>query len=1116
MSLPFQFIRNYQRSISAFCFLISFLAAPLYAGLLDWTRIGPEGGLVRAIWDFQAPPGVSFVTAGGGSLWKTTDGGNSWHESSTGLPRGGVRLAGSRSDSQFFYALSNGLYKTLNGGNSWKQITSLPSDSAGRSSVALMAVHPDNPATAYVLVSYEVHEIWVTEDRGESWRSLPIPEEYFAGRSIGRLSIDPGEPHSLYVQISNWQSSTTIKSDDGGTTWSPITGGIPFVWVDDTTGKTVRVDPATIVLPLNSKDFGTPFFVDPFHLRRVYHLAIAESELRLHVSDDAGDHWSWKTVPNDVNGVIISGSDLLYLTTNAHGVLRSTDGGATLSPANTGLISSDIRSVHAFTDLPNLVYIRTGAGIYRSEDRGASWQFLGENAAYSVAVDPTNSLIQFGWKGDQPVRTTDGGKTWVATDLPAAFDYRYSPSASGTVYAIAGLRGYKSTNHGATWRELSNIPEPGVVRLAVSPTNPDILFVATVHGDYPVGYTGFHRSTDGGETWKTLDDSLPSVVAVGGGNSPAVLRSSSSLEMEKSTDLGETWTRNSLTLNDLHLSSMVVDPLNVNRIFALDKDGTGYETTNGGLSWRQVGPKGSAANSVYSNPLQAVFRPTRTQLYFWDEGSVFTLEAPVTRDRYFPHLADGLEAEDQISTSLAFVNTGADCDLDLYFLDDNGDPMVVSLAGIGQAADFHLRLKAGASLRTETSGQGALRTGYLRWRGGPRVTGSALFKYWRAGEAQYQVEVPEALPATRSSVLVRNDSNYEVGLALLNPGNTSSHVNLDLYDRFYSLIESRSVELRPGWRISQYASELFASLKTLEEGLIVVRSTQPLLGLSLLEYNEISDKSGRLQTRISALPVIPDDPDVRGYRDSIIGKRRLLFPQFADGVVGSDQMRSEIQLINMGQSLGFVQATVTISFRDSLNRPIEVELAGLGRGATFSFALPGGHVRTLLTRGSGPLKVGYVSIEGSTHLAGVLTCGANRDGEVLYRVGIEPPPFMQRFSFPFLSGSDETAALAMWSDDYDDSYPTVYLFDETGKLVETKSMANVDPEFTGSGQTAKYATEYFERVAGGQVTSGLISIESESVIAALGLRQWSLTDLANELRLMLTSLPVAPGIPGLE
>jgi len=68
-----------------------------------------------------------------------------------------------------------------------------------------------------------------------------------------------------------------------------------------------------------------------------------------------------------------------------------------------------------------------------------------------------------------------------------------------------------------------------------------------------------------------------------------------------------------------------------------------------------------------------------------------------------------------------------------------------------------------------------------------------------------------------------------------------------------------------------------------------------------------------------------------------------------------------------------MSGTVNIIFRDSLNRPIEVEVEGLGRGSTFSLRLPGGHVRTLVTSGSGPLKVGYVTIEAPPQLAGVLT-----------------------------------------------------------------------------------------------------------------------------------------------
>jgi len=72
-------------------------------------------------------------------------------------------------------------------------------------------------------------------------------------------------------------------------------------------------------------------------------------------------------------------------------------------------------------------------------------------------------------------------------------------------------------------------------------------------------------------------------------------------------------------------------------------------------------------------------------------------------------------------------------------------------------------------------------------------------------------------------------------------------VNLDLYDRSYQLIESRNLELGPGERIAHYASELLSSAKTVEEGSIAIRSTVPLLALSLLG---VSPNQHRAESRV--------------------------------------------------------------------------------------------------------------------------------------------------------------------------------------------------------------------------------------------------------------------------
>jgi uncharacterized repeat protein (TIGR01451 family) len=244
------------------------------------------------------------------------------------------------------------------------------------------------------------------------------------------------------------------------------------------------------------------------------------------------------------------------------GVYRSTDGGVTwthVSSKFTGQAVSDIvvdpaNANHLFastlrgrggvrrTTAPTAVPF----GVWESTDAGANWtlrkgttdEFHG---ATDLVMDPQHaSVLWASFWGDGIYRSTDGGLNWSGAmgDLPAgqfvAGATRFSlglshPAADGqpTVYAgfdYTDLGGtyhkssiFKTTDSGAHW---TNTPTGTGINSVLGycgtqcfydnevkpdPTNPNVLYV---EGSY--GYNnspqsgGIFRSTDGGQTWKSL------------------------------------------------------------------------------------------------------------------------------------------------------------------------------------------------------------------------------------------------------------------------------------------------------------------------------------------------------------------------------------------------------------------------------------------------------------------------------------------------------------------------------------------------------------------------------------------------------------------------------------
>nr|MDQ3018835.1 hypothetical protein [bacterium] len=71
---------------------------------------------------------------------------------------------------------------------------------------------------------------------------------------------------------------------------------------------------------------------------------------------------------------------------------------------------------------PNLMYVTTGAGLYRSMNGGASWNFVSmplrqnELAPTSVAIAPSSDNVVYVGAGSNIYKTLNGGSDWVITD----------------------------------------------------------------------------------------------------------------------------------------------------------------------------------------------------------------------------------------------------------------------------------------------------------------------------------------------------------------------------------------------------------------------------------------------------------------------------------------------------------------------------------------------------------------------------------------------------------------------------------------------------------------------------------------------------------------------------
>jgi photosystem II stability/assembly factor-like uncharacterized protein len=159
---------------------------------------------------------------------------------------------------------------------------------------------------------------------------------------------------------------------------------------------------------------------------------------------------------------------------------------------------------------------RGTVGVFRREAGSEAWEHV--IAGYDsnvVYVHPTDPNIVFAGTHDGVYRSTDRGKTFNRANFPdkgmQIWSFLVDAGDPKLVYAGGSpVAVYRSEDSGETWKKL---PDPNmptrcvmpfacrVMRMAQHPRKPGTIFAALEVG-------GVMRTTDGGESWKDCSDAL--------------------------------------------------------------------------------------------------------------------------------------------------------------------------------------------------------------------------------------------------------------------------------------------------------------------------------------------------------------------------------------------------------------------------------------------------------------------------------------------------------------------------------------------------------------------------------------------------------------------------------
>ena len=497
----------------------------------------------KTIWVGTGEAWTRNSTSIGNGIYKSTDGGDSWHN--MGLPNSEriSKILVDPKDSNTVYACvpgklwsdsdDRGLYKTTDGGKTWDKILKGPNPSTGCSMISMNSQDPkvlfagmwdfrrkgwtfrsggESPTAA------SGSGFFKTSDGGATWQELD--EKGAKGlppKPWGRIAVAvaPSKPDVVYAMIESTRSAL-FRSDDGGKTWQEGDRSNWMVW--------------------------RPFYfanliVDPKNENKLY-----KPDLALIMSEDGGKSFSG-------------------IGNGAHGDFHT----VWVNPDNTDhLIAGD------------------DGGVWYSYDGGNSW-WKGNNLPisqfYHVSVDNADPYHVFGglqdnsvWKGDSQYpggisnsrwENLGGGDGFWAFPDPADPNYVYGESQGGYI-ARENLNTLEA-------RPIKPQPNYGEGKLRFNWNTP-IHMSPNEKGTIYIGAQFLFRSRDHGQTWDRISPDLTT-------NDP---------EKQKQEESGGVTVDNSFAEMHTTIYSISESPRDGQTIWVGTDDGNLQLTRDGGKSWNNV------------------------------------------------------------------------------------------------------------------------------------------------------------------------------------------------------------------------------------------------------------------------------------------------------------------------------------------------------------------------------------------------------------------------------------------------------------------------------------------------------------------------------------------------
>ncbi|MFZ1917096.1 MAG: glycoside hydrolase [Terriglobales bacterium] len=559
---------------------------------LHWRMIGPfRGGRTRAAAGVPSQPNVFYMAPVNGGVWKSDDFGRTWNaifdrESTQSI--GAIAVA--PSDPNIVYVASgeglhrpdlsvgNGVYKSADAGKTWIHL-----GLGDGQQIPALAVDPRDPNRVFAAVlghpygRSQERGIFRSTDGAKTWQKVISKDDNTGGSDV---EIDPSNPDVVYASMwegreGPWEDNNDFngangglfKSTDNGSTWRPLTNGLP-------------------------KDLAQVYVaIAPSDSRRLYAtVATASGKLGVYRSDDAGENWSQITTDTRPAGRIGGGDlpvpkvdpknpDLVYVASTV--TMRSADGGKTWSGFRGAPGGDDYQNLWINPSNGNIILLVADQGAIVTVNGGATWSsWYNQPTAQLYHVSTDNGFPYRVCAGQQESgsvcissRGNDGAVTYRDWHPVGVIEYGYvAPDPLDPDLIYGGGRSEVTKYHWSTGQVQNITPIPlrsakyrtdRTEPLMFSPVDPHVLYFAA---------NVLFKTTDGGDSWKAISKDLTRENP----GAPASVGTLIRKDAEKQRGV---------------IYALAPSFKNISTVWAGTDDGLIWITRDGGANWTDITPK---------------------------------------------------------------------------------------------------------------------------------------------------------------------------------------------------------------------------------------------------------------------------------------------------------------------------------------------------------------------------------------------------------------------------------------------------------------------------------------------------------------------------------------------